>query len=277
MSKENILDKVKKEELEILKYLDSICEKNNLTYFLIGGTLLGAVRHKGFIPWDDDIDVAMPRKDYKKLIRLLKKDNSQYIMDCYKTNHSFWLPIVKIRKKNTEYVEPFLKEYKGPQGIWIDIFPLDNGIKEGLFIHKIQEFFIKKLKGLLYIKNIRCIYNQEEFYKKMIIRIVKLIPNWFYHFAINCCMQLTNFWPNSKYYINFGSQYGIKKQFHLKEKYSKGEMGEFEKETFNIPKDSKYVLQKIYGSNYMELPPVEKRITHNPIKVRLEDGETIIF
>ena len=93
-------------ELEILEEVDRICKKNNIDYFLNGGTLLGAVRHKGFIPWDDDIDVTMTRKNYNKFIEACLKDlNSKYIIDNYKTNKKCCFSFTKIKKKGTLYVE----------------------------------------------------------------------------------------------------------------------------------------------------------------------------
>ena len=81
---QDILDKLHKVELEILDDFVKICNKNNLTYFLTGGTMLGAVRHNGFIPWDDDIDIGMPRKDYDEFIKIAPKElGNKYYLDCF--------------------------------------------------------------------------------------------------------------------------------------------------------------------------------------------------
>lgn len=86
--------------IEILDEFDRICNKHNLTYFLIGGTLLGAVRHKGFIPWDDDMDLAMPREDYEKFINVYYKElNDKYYLDNFNNNKLYYLNFSKIRKK----------------------------------------------------------------------------------------------------------------------------------------------------------------------------------
>ena len=99
MENNNYLIKLKKEEIKILDYFVQICEKYNLNYVLVGGTLLGAVRHKGYIPWDDDLDVAMPRKDYEKFLKSFK-ETDKYILDC-NTITKYWMPIAKIRNKKT--------------------------------------------------------------------------------------------------------------------------------------------------------------------------------
>ena len=96
------LKKLQKIELDILIEFDKICKKNNLRYVLVGGTLIGAIRHKGFIPWDDDIDVSMPRKDYNKFIKIQEKElnHNKYYFQSMETNDKFGLPFAKLRRKN---------------------------------------------------------------------------------------------------------------------------------------------------------------------------------
>ena len=114
-------------ELEILMEFKRICSSNNLQYYLTAGTLLGAVRHQGFIPWDDDIDIAMPRKDFKKFGELcrcqLKKDF--YYQDC-RTEPDYPYYFAKLRKEGTEVCEPCLEAVNIRKGHYIDIFPLDR-------------------------------------------------------------------------------------------------------------------------------------------------------
>ena len=91
---------------KILDEIVRICDNYNLRYFLIGGTLLGAVRHKGYIPWDDDLDISMPRKDYNQFIEIAKKQLSQnFKLDCKYTNNKYWLPFIKVRMKDTSFDE----------------------------------------------------------------------------------------------------------------------------------------------------------------------------
>ena len=114
------------EELKIWQDFHCFCEKNNLTYYFTAGSLLGAVRHKGFIPWDDDIDIAMPRKDYDRTADLWAKEPiAGYCFQNSFTEPNFPYYFSKIRKHGTEVYEPFFSKINMHKGIYIDIFPLD--------------------------------------------------------------------------------------------------------------------------------------------------------
>lgn len=118
--------------LEMLKDFDIFCSENNLSYCLCGGNVLGAVRHKGFIPWDDDIDVQMPREDYTKLLDIYR-NNDKYQLQ--KDTIDYPLQFSKLRANNTTFIEdiPYKKKYKKiHQGIYIDIFPVDKVAKSKL-------------------------------------------------------------------------------------------------------------------------------------------------
>lgn len=271
-----ILNKLHKAETDILEEIVRVCNENNLEYFLVGGTLLGAVRHKGFIPWDDDLDIGMPREDYKKFLKIAPKElKDRFILDCYKTNKRYWLSIAKVRLKHTEFLEGVLQEYPTEKGIWVDIFPLDNTRGDESITLKAQWFVIKALKILMWNK-----LEKKQKTNTLKGKIKKLLyittSTKLSTRIVNTVMQLQNNKSN-KYFVNFGSQYGIKKQTHLKEKYLPTSELEFEGKMYKVPNDPDYVLTKIYGKNYMQLPPLEKRVTHNPLRIKFEDGEEIIF
>ena len=119
------LDKLHQVELEILDDFVSVCEKHKLRYFLTGGTMLGAIRHKGFIPWDDDIDIGMPREDYDKFIKIGSEAlGNKYTLDCFELNKKYYLPFAKIKKNNTIFDEGL--DDKNHKGIFIDIIPFEN-------------------------------------------------------------------------------------------------------------------------------------------------------
>ena len=124
--KSSDLKKLKVEEKKILDYFVKFCEENNLTYYLAYGTLIGAVRHKGFIPWDDDIDVHMPADDYIKFLKLFKEKNKNddYFLQTIETEKYYHATFAKIRKNHSCMVEKEWSYMKIHKGINIDIFPL---------------------------------------------------------------------------------------------------------------------------------------------------------
>ena len=119
---------IQKNEIKVLENFIKIASKHNLKYFLYGGTLLGAIRHKGFIPWDDDVDVIMPRSDYEIFLKVAKEElpNNMFLQTCL-TDPYYSLPYAKIRKVNTSYIEMTTRHRKKMvNGVFIDIFPLDE-------------------------------------------------------------------------------------------------------------------------------------------------------
>ena len=121
------MNDLQKALLEIFKAFVAVCEKHHLRYYLIGGTCLGAVRHKGFIPWDDDIDVGLPREDYEKFIQLQDEfKDTPYFIQTWKSDPKYIYGYAKLRNSNTTYIENFYKHFQFNQGLWIDIFPIDG-------------------------------------------------------------------------------------------------------------------------------------------------------
>ena len=148
---------IKRTSLEILKVVHDFCIKNNIKYSLFFGTLLGAIRHKGFIPWDDDIDIAMPRDDYERFISTFS-DINFYVVSC-KNDHKYYLPWAKVCDKNTLKIENSFHKYK--LGFNIDVFPVDYIDSEDnyLSIRRKERNVIKNLnnanfKGKNIFKNI---------------------------------------------------------------------------------------------------------------------------
>ena len=270
---QRILDKIHQAEINILDEIDRICKKNKLNYFLIGGTLLGAVRHKGFIPWDDDLDIAMPRDDYEKFISIAPEElKNNYYLDDISTNTYYSLIFAKVRERNSIIISETSRE---GEGIWVDIFPFDS-------TNHFHDYYIKtKWKK---VKLLKAIYIRKNKNNKMDNHFITNILAYCYKRKnmkqMNDLIKRKITKENKKeclYFINYGSQYGILKQTHLKRKIFPLKKMTFENKKYYVPNDYDYVLTNIYGENYMELPPLEKRITHNPKYIKFSDGEEVSF
>ena len=121
------LRKVQLAQLEIAKEIRRICDENGIGYFLDAGTLLGAVRHRGFIPWDDDMDFAMLRADYEKFLSIApSKLREEFFLQTWDTDAAFCYPFAKVRKKGTRYVEAISPDVAPHQELFVDIFPYDE-------------------------------------------------------------------------------------------------------------------------------------------------------
>ncbi len=240
------LEKVKAIEVDILNYVVDVCNSNKIRYYLAYGTLLGAVRHGGFIPWDDDIDVVVPREDYDRLCKLLEfkcnHDKSAYYFQNSDIDMNFRKPYSKVRRRGTIFLEEDTAEANGEQGIYIDIFPLDT-VKHKRGLQKIFSFFVFRL--LKYRRK------KKGFFSSM----VYIMSTWY---------------KQGDYYVVYGSPYKVEKDIYRKEWFEKSALIKFEGNNYNIPKYSDLCLKQIYG-DYMTLPPEEKRVCHNPKRIEFGD------
>lgn len=262
------LKKLQDTELKILKYFDKICKKNNLKYYLASGTLLGAVRHKGFIPWDDDIDVFMPGEDYLKLYDVMAKNpDKNYFFQSLDTEKNYFLLWNKIRLNNTVFVEKGWEKNEINKGIFIDIFPL---LEVPLNKNKEKILNIKlKIIHLLIEANLKN-DGRSKYYGKLgyiMYKIIKLIPQKVRNkMVIKNLKKMCLYKSNSPYY--FTTDTGIE------EKITKSSFDEtidlmFENSKFSCPKGYDKYLTETYG-DYMKLPEESKRNGHG--EVYLEFG-----
>lgn len=262
MLDQEMLNKLRAIQIEILDEFVRVCEENNFTYFLTAGTLLGAVRHKGFIPWDDDVDVAMPRKDYEKFIKLYEKinDTDYYILSnrCQVNTHYHYKALSKLCKKNTLYKYRNLPK-ENSWGICIDIWPYDNCIRPFL---PLQTYLIKFAKRIYRIKTYEFtpLNKVKAFLRK---RIRYILPyqacDIFYRYSLRLYSAFNN--KKTKYISFFSSIYGFIRETHGVNTIFPLTKILFEGKYYNSPNDCHAYLKTTYG-NYMKLPPVEKRRIH---------------
>lgn len=248
--------------LEIIKEIDRVCKKNNIKYHLAGGSCLGAVRHHGFIPWDDDMDIAMTRKEYKKFIKALDKDlDSKFVYHCYEKNKKYpvtW-PAMKIRMKNT-YIRELNKllpnTCKDCDGIFIDVFIYD------------------------YMSNNRILDFPLRIINTIMMPIIVLFENLginpiplkeLYRFNARLYGKLCK---NSKYFadeitwtFNPFSPFKYKYSDIYPTKYL-----EFENLKLPVPGNYDAYLTKAYGPNYMTPPKEGKRFAKHTLDINLDSS-----
>jgi lipopolysaccharide cholinephosphotransferase len=257
--------------LEILDEFVRICGENNFSYFLTAGTLLGAVRHKGFIPWDDDIDIAMPRKDYEKFLDIYHNmENTKYYLLSYRSPENVachYEPFAKLCKKGTVFAENSADEKKYC-GIWIDIWPYDNCI---LFFAPLHTKLVKSIWRLYRAK--ARIDTPRNKVKRLIVKILCCLFTLQFLNSLEKKMYLLFNKFNTKYISFFSGKNGCKKETHkINEIYPLSKI-HFEGKEYYAPGNWELFLKKLYG-NYMELPPVEQRINHNPAFIIFDDMDT---
>ena len=271
MANNGYLNKLHGELLDIIQEIDNVCSSHGLKYYLIGGTLLGAVRHKGFIPWDDDLDIAMPRDDFEKFVKIANNSlNNSYELQWITTNDEYWQVFAKVSKKHTLFKERILDRFT-PIGIFVDIFPLDLSSD---YFSKLErkKRWIVRINTLIWSKN-----SHEKGFKNVFRRMVaRLLPTVLLQNIMIRIMKGAKKYGQT-HYANFGSQYSIQKQTMPIGWFGDGVNLEFEGRSFKAPIEYAKVLASIFGPSYLELPPEEKRRCHYPEKVIFSDGEEMVF
>ncbi len=252
---------VQKKMLDILIEVDRVCRENRIRYVLDSGTLLGAVRHRGFIPWDDDIDIAMLREDYEKFCKIANYElKKPYYFECEQDNKEFPNIFGKCFDMDTRYIEKKSKHLKFPHSIWLDIFPVDNILLESRK---------KQCRLVASINTIRCLkLKTEKFHKRHIL-----------YLPLFCMpMPLLNVWADKvmkKYskrmteYVCPICQSGINKPIFKRTMFTETHYAEFETGQFPIPNEYMEYLRGYY-SNPMELPAENSRHpTHGVEEIKL--------
>lgn len=256
---------LKRIQLDLLDVLDNYCANHELNYYLTYGTLIGAIRHKGYIPWDDDIDVMMPRQDYEKLLadfnRMTEKPHIRVI--SHEIDSDYYLPFAKLISTETVMQEEVNSKYE--IGVYIDIFPLDNlsnsyesarkMVKKVYFYNELMLF-----KNLTYNKN-------RAWYKNIALGIGRILSVFWSRDKL--IRQINNFGINRKdnnFTTYVGTVTGItegdERAIFKSEWFKDSSVVEFEGHFYNAPIGYDEFLRNIYG-NYMELPPVESQVSHH--------------
>lgn len=264
MENENKIKILQTAELKMFKEIVKVCEKYNLTYFMSAGTFLGAVRHQGFIPWDEDMDMRMPRADYEKLIEVLHDELSYpYTCATYTRDSNVHRYFARVENKCVRFQRVNTKIHQ-KSNVWIDIFPLD-GMPSNKVRRKIREWHLLYRKMWMHLSvfdEIVDLKQDRPWYEKIIVFLALNTPiqrmiSW--DKAVRNLDRALKAYPleKSEYYMNFMSSYKFK-DIIPKTVYGNGKMYKFEDAEFLGPEDYDTFLKALYG-DYMKLPPVEKR------------------
>jgi len=252
------LRQVQRKLLDIALTVDGLCQKHNIPMFMIAGTMLGAVRHKGFIPWDDDMDFAVPYEQYDKLIKVLRDELPKHLRCLtYDMSETYQIPWIKVEDVNSQVIDNCLDlPVDRMPGLTIDIFPLVRCQKDkcDVIVRKIQRWI--KIKRYVYTKSNKVNSRLKNTMKNIISAIFPIS-------STNICnriMKLTDSIPTGNHYIipmdpNYSNRYFSRQWFEPLTKYK------FENHSFYGAVDYDNYLRELYN-NYMELPPEDKRRTH---------------
>jgi lipopolysaccharide cholinephosphotransferase len=271
MRRELSIESVKKLSIDILKYIKDICEENDLRYYLAYGTLIGAIRHKGFIPWDDDIDIYMPRMDFMKLLKICSNNpDERYSLISLYNNKKYNAPLAKMFDNETFLIQNHSFKERTQIGVYVDIFVLDGVPKDrsdyDQFVERLQSLRVKWFRGIR-----KCFCPNE----KRIISLLKYILNTPYRIigVRNYLERMDKFIRKYDYdqslfvgNLDFGD---LDRNYIPKDFFGQGIALTFEGEKFIAPKEYDKILRLQYG-DYMVLPPKEQQVSNHNYKAYLK-------
>ena len=252
------LQEIQQVERGLLCAFIDVCNKFNLRWFLIAGSCLGAVRHQGIIPWDDDIDVAMPRDDYETFLKCAQDHLPEHIfLQTYVTDPAYIRNIAKLRHSNTTFIEASVKNYRMNHGIWLDVCPMD-GYKD-----LSGNFTYRACKNMLSQTHTMRAYPKGSPERKRLGSLPNRLIRAWVRTPENALRRLDALYRAREYdtsdtVVNYCGAWGGK-DIMPRDVFGDGRVAVFDGIEVIIPARAEEYLARVYGDNFMELPPEEKR------------------
>ena len=264
------ISEVQNMQLELMKKLHAFLVDNSIKYYLIAGSALGAARHGKFIPWDDDIDIGMFRCDYEKFLSIAGSFCPDYEIINYRNAKNCDFTLTRIYFKNTYIENPYIKDTCLDKRLYLDVFPLDN-IPDSIDEQVKYEAQIKKKKRLIERIDARN-YNNGKV-ALLLKQLFSMLLRPFRQCILKSLEILMRKYENTdtEFVCSLCSQYSFAKQAMRKDVYGTPVLREFADTTFYSPENLDLYLRTLYGDNYMEIPPVEKRRKGHNIYLTSED------
>lgn len=251
---------MQQQEFKILCEFDRICRKYKLTYFLTAGTLLGAIRHEGFIPWDDDIDVAMPLKDYKRFAQIAQRELSkEYFFQNWKTEKNYPFHFAKIRKNGTRDQDIFLQKLEIHHGIYIDLFPLETCPKNEWFAKLLFKTVAFTSYALLAKSDQTFVYRYRKKYERLLFAWMKRMPRTWILFLRESIISLFDVFCSKERLCTSSGRHGYPRESYQSEWFSETVFVLFEGKTFPAPKGWDALLTNMYGAYWILSPEKERK------------------
>lgn len=280
-----VLEKLHRVQLEILSDFIGVCQKYNLTYFVVYGTAIGAVRHSGFIPWDDDIDVGMLREDYNKFFEVFQDElGEKYNLLTPEIDGRYACTVTHIQRKGTKFVSEASQDLKCEQCIFMDIFPFDYvaadqkaAVRQGRKANILGKLLF--LSGSAYpvipfggfkgeIAALGCKFIH------FLLKLIRITPQKLYKRFVEVSTAYNNSDDRSEYVTSFEYAGCLKDRIKKNGLFPMKEV-QFENLRVNIPANNHEFLSKVYG-DYMQIPPENERVNHMPLIIQFE-GEDPIY
>ena len=272
------LNKLKKDMIFVIESLDALCKKYDINYFAIGGTMLGAVRHNGFIPWDDDVDLGMLLEDYEKFLAIPSDEFKDFGLYAPEKNPGGYFSMVtKYYYKDSRFTIKLAKESGiDNMGIFVEIFPFfdlpENNSKIDLMYRRMELYkamysTLVVNKVVVYDKGVKAVI--KKVVKKLLLAMLHIF-RWTPEKVARCYTDTARRYTDkdAKYVASFSDVFNIqqKKIFKALDRVA------FEDITMPIPKDYDLYLKRIYGDDYMTPPPEDKRWNQAAEYIRYIDG-----